>query len=429
VLFADAAAVHSPNADYLPGWNTANASGVIPGVAIDRVTRTAADAHLFQREVVPAGTTFSVSLSATNLEPDELELLLRGLTGVDGSHASVVGANANSGYGCVRWRPDAIKRMLPEDVSAWIASGATEMAADAARPVDAAESDRLWASRSTDLHARVTTTPVSLSLQLDTRGPFLVNDPTRTGKDPKPSHAFRRDAQGRAILPASSFRGAFRSQAERIARTIAGRIDAACQPGNRAHACKTVHELSDLNDVCFVCWAFGASGWASPLLVTDFVTDADDGEHAGQAVTLQGVAIDRFTGGAAPGKKFKSEAVRGIRLMGTLGLDTVRLETSAQKTRWKHDAVPAALGLLLLTLRDMKEGDIRFGFGSSKGYGEFSGSVTAASIPQELNALQHFLTNQLTPEDQLPIMGWVASLQRALAIGKGTDKEAHDGVS
>ncbi len=68
------------------------------------------------------------------------------------------------------------------------------------------------------------------------------------------------------------------------------------------------------------------------------------------------MAIDRFTGGAAPGLKFDADYADRPRLTGKIRVDLDRIE-------------PWALGLLALTFRDLIEGDITFGFGASKGYG------------------------------------------------------------
>lgn len=39
-------------------------------------------------------------------------------------------------------------------------------------------------------------------------------------------------------------------------------------------------------------------------------------------------------------------------------------------------------GLLILTLRDLLEGDIQSGFGRSKGFGSFQGKITTVTLPQ-----------------------------------------------
>ena len=59
---------------------------------------------------------------------------------------------------------------------------------------------------------------LKVTLQFD--GPFLVNDSRFQAKENDPDLRPRKTPDGKIVLPASSIRGAFRSQAERICRTI-----------------------------------------------------------------------------------------------------------------------------------------------------------------------------------------------------------------
>ncbi|MGH8615098.1 MAG: RAMP superfamily CRISPR-associated protein [Gammaproteobacteria bacterium] len=67
--------------------------------------------------------------------------------------------------------------------------------------------------------------------------------------------------QGRICLPARSFRGALRSQAERILRTLGHRC---CGPGT-GPPCEAVRKIEDVEKRCLACQVFGATGWRSPL--------------------------------------------------------------------------------------------------------------------------------------------------------------------
>jgi hypothetical protein len=100
---------------------------------------------------------------------------------------------------------------------------------------------------------------------------------------------------------------------------------------------------------------FGAAGWRSPLRVSDFVGSS--------LATLRQefLAIDRFTGGGAEHLKFDAETADRPVLTGHISLDLEALG-DVGVGRW-------ALGLLALTLRDLLEGDLTFGFGAAKGFG------------------------------------------------------------
>ncbi len=77
------------------------------------------------------------------------------------------------------------------------------------------------------------------------------------------------------------------------------------------------------------------------------------------------IAIDRFTGGGIEGRKYNAEGARsqaaGLVLKGQLRVDAARLERAGGGIE--------CLGLMALTLRDVAEGDVTFGWGSARGYG------------------------------------------------------------
>jgi CRISPR/Cas system CSM-associated protein Csm3 (group 7 of RAMP superfamily) len=215
---------------------------------------------------------------------------------------------------------------------------------------------------------------VSLAITLNFESHFLVNDPSQTGtmEEEKPAHAPLRDSAGRIVLPASSFRGALRSQAEKILRTLRGE-QAACYPDSKGPrpACEAVYSVSELRRLCPVCQLFGAPGWRSPLGISDFKTNdvvSDD-----ELFIQEFLAIDRFTGGGAKGAKFNARAIYRPRLSGSI---SINLEALA-----RAGAGCWALGLLTLTLRDMIEGDIRFGFGAAKGYGIARAKIALDQLP------------------------------------------------
>ena len=98
---------------------------------------------------------------------------------------------------------------------------------------------------------------------------------------------------------------------------------------------------------------FGAPGWRSPLALSDFVPE----EGACEIQTQEMLAVDRFTGGGREGAKYNAKAVIDPVFQGRIVLD-------------RNRAPSFALGLLALVLRDLKEGELSFGWGSAgKGYG------------------------------------------------------------
>jgi hypothetical protein len=168
-----------------------------------------------------------------------------------------------------------------------------------------------------------------------------------------------------------------RTQAERILRTMLDVDDdqwlepklqskihhhIACRPEIPDLACKPVKELKEVKEkLCLACQLFGAPGWRSPLRISDFTLLAGDYEY----ITQEMLAVDRFTGGGKAGAKYNALGIVSPKLAGTIEVEESRLE---------HQ--PWALGLLALVLRDLKEGDLAFGWGAAgKGYGRCQADI------------------------------------------------------
>ncbi|MBK6744817.1 MAG: hypothetical protein IPG66_18430 [Hydrogenophilales bacterium] len=347
------------------------------GVAIDRVLGVASDQKLYYQEVVrPACASSRPSKSATSKNPP-FKALLAALEAFN-DDSLTLGAETHSGKGRMTWKCARVCGLAGEAMKQWARDAFTGKA-DA--PIDRAQVVQIQPST----HS---TAAASLDVTLKFEGLFCVNDPgsCRLGqagekapqKTPMKTSMTpswlnkqpRLDAQGRAYLPANSFRGVFRSQMERIARTLG--LPKVCGEGTGI-TCKPLHHAKDVDNLCPVCQLMGAPGWKSLIEIGDF---RQQGEA--QVITQEFLAIDRFTGGGADGKKFNARAVVRPTLQGRLSLDETRLASLKDKD--------AALALFTHTLRDLKEGDLRFGMGTAKGYGACKAEYTVgtASIPRDL---------------------------------------------
>jgi hypothetical protein len=327
---------------------------VLGRTAIDAVTGTASEHLLFHLEVVPEGTKFQVRIRGKSFGEkrwqDAVELIERGLRPCNRGTLRW-GAGESNGWGRGRWTLDAVRVMEAEERKRWLADP---------RPLDEALG-AIPANRKDEVatrEAESTGTSRTLDLVLRFDGhPFLVNDPPKTGTqaEKKHGHAARRTPDGRLLLPAESFRGVFAHQAARIAQTR--RKDGNRQTVKRGTAKKLPSGVSALTRL------FGAAGWSSTIEVRDFVEiTRDNGPCQSNSRTQQFVAIDRFTGGGAEDRKFDAEGGWQPWLKGSLTVNLDRLENEMGRPE-------PALGLLALTLRDLAEGDLAFGWGSGKGYG------------------------------------------------------------
>lgn len=380
-----------------PHWEANLLTGVGVSVAIDRRTRTASDRKLFHYELVPPGVSFDVVIAGRHLTDQEVPLLLAALDGFnDADDPATLGSGTGDGCGLLKWTREEVLRLDAAGLKKWLEGGA-QVAGDL---IVRDFGNRVDVPRASLVPSGKAVVRVEIEMRFD--GSFLVNDPSQTVRpelpDPSapkpPAHAPRRDSAGRPYLPAASFRGSFRSQAEKILRTLGG-DRAACHDG-LSNSCKAVGNGEEVKELCPTCKVFGATGWRAPFQVSDFTACADVTE-----ATQDFLAIDRFTGGGA--NKLKFDALGAVRpvLIGTLSLDLKALERAG--------AGPWALGLLALTLRDLVEGDISFGFGAAKGYGTCRATIGRVSTPAwDLipAPFQEGLTAEL-----LPVTGTTALLQ------------------
>ena len=378
--FLDALLALPPKGDTpLPHWDETRQTWVEIINAIDRERGTVAENHLAHRETVAPGSGFAVVITGQFSKPDEdIPLLLAMLETFNRAENPIMlGADTASGKGRMRWELEAVERIDAAAALAWLDSDDQGMAADAFCPVPN-EKLKTLREKASELQLNGSGGR-SFDITLKFDGPFLVNNPlTKAQVDAEkqlpqqqrsPDARPRTNEQGEVILPAKSFRGVLRSQGEKILRTMLDLNDEqwqnkaiqkwvekhiACRPEIANRACKPIKKKDDVEKLCLACQLFGAPGWRSPLELTDFSLIPGNYEIH----TQEFVAIDRFTGGGKDSAKFNARAILYPQFTGRLHLDESRLPAN-----WAH-------GLLALLLRDLKEGEMRFGWGAaSKGYG------------------------------------------------------------
>ena len=354
-----------------PWWKSDLGTGVATSVAIERTTATAAEEMLYSLEFVPVGTDFTLEITGANLTEEEVARAVALLEAFnrDEKHAPTLGAGRSLGWGKVKVAVSEVRTLsadqflameLPADKSGYELCQATDVP-QLAVEIPSPEDQLL----------------LKLHLRFDTD--WLVNDPQQRERSavakekspkkgakqiPPPDAAPVLDEFGRPFLPAKSLRGALRSQAEKILRTVglpaAGPGDQPDLSGESpSSAQKIISNLTETQDLAMI--LFGTTNWLSPLTVSRFV--AAEGESINM-LRNEFVAIDRFTGGAADKFKFSAQVASPADLQGTLTIDLARLA--------KADPSLASLGLLALTLRDLVDGDIGIGLGARQGRGRCS---------------------------------------------------------
>ena len=360
------------------------------GVGIDRMTRVAARAAAvkFDMEVLPKGTEFDLRLELEDADENDERLLAvalaewqAGRAWIGGRMARGLGAFDLTGVKLVERdlsNEDGLMGFLKADTP-WV--GASERAGWLDGRLNEA---RKQVQGSTACHDGVARSFVTVRFDLKIQGPFLTNDTAaavHSGFDSVPLLDMI-NTNGKPVLPGSSLRGALRSHAERIARTLATLETTkpddflvkcpACNPvesGDENAAlvnCDTllrkVAKIPDEDEVtddqlCLACRLFGSTRRGSRLFIEDAEADVSTLRKV-----LDFLAVDRFTSGGREGAKFDAFALWqpgfSVRL---------HLENPAS---WE-------LGWLMLVLRDIQDEMLTVGFGGAKGFGRASvGSLT-----------------------------------------------------
>ena len=364
------------------------------GVGIDRVTGSAATSVLYRREVVPRGAWVSLAVDIeARTEPEqrqdlqEVAVLVRALAA---GHLSF-GASTTRGLGVLTLDPasvvvrverladragllDALGGHAPE-------LGWEALMAEVGEPGIEAETVRRHDGVD---EVTVTWRPT---------GPLMVRAGMEgVAVDAVPLLGETRPGYLVQVLPGSSVKGALRSRAELILRTLLGRpAPRGRDDGNRFLAQMAQEEL--------VVALFGTSagrelvvlGKATVAVRDCYSCDGDvAAEEWARLFTDEGeaglsparrlkmrradhVAIDRWTGSAAEHLLYST--------LEPAGQNWEPLHITLDTRRLPDDLRVPAQALLWLVLRDLKAGLIPLGYATNRGMGDIE--VTALSHPWE----------------------------------------------
>lgn len=267
------------------------------GHARDPVTNTVQDSMLYQREIVPAGHCFEVTLIVNNTCERELAQLHHVLRQIP---QEALGAAKRSGLG--RFEPldaeddirtqvvdsDAVKRWLSEMQLRPLQDVATSLAVDAQLADALEQPGRRW------------------QVALLPQAAFHIGtglSESRDGCD----IALPQLHQGLAIVPGKALKGALRAAAGRLLMSALYRL----APALPAGAISAAAARSVADTVLQV--LFGGEGQAGCLWVDDLLSPV-----VPKSTDRYFNAIDRFTGGTADGKLFSIKALYCTRLEGEI---------------------------------------------------------------------------------------------------------------
>ncbi|WP_316669595.1 RAMP superfamily CRISPR-associated protein [uncultured Propionibacterium sp.] len=411
--------------------------GTRTGIAVDRYWGTAADTALFAHEYLPAGVGLELTVTAqagppddgspdagAAASPEQVERLFRLILGLLKDGRVGFGGRRNAGWGRVEldgdraWNLTRSELGSREGLMAWLGGG--QDITDQFAPVGCGAGERVrisieWRSPSGILVAEPRGAGDAGPADAENTAPAEADTADRGadpgGEETEPARPLRcgPGENDLLVLPGSSVRGALRSRASRIARTVL-----AARRGVRNWSETGVHDqLAD--DPVLVRDLFGSTEHRGALTVLDTLAA---GPGPCRKVTHN--AGDRWTGGVAEGALY-SEEVHDVAWNSIeLELDPGMFPGGTGPDRHR-----AAWCLLGLTLAELATGTLPLGSRGARGMGQVT--VTRLRVEggrQIVGGPWDFTASG--PGDTESIAARVLESLRTLAIGKNPDVADED---
>ena len=368
------------------------------GNAIDRYWGSAGDTALFKHEYLPRGKELALTITAEAGLPDgvevpqgdvappgpeQVEKLFALIIGLIKDGRVAFGGRQNAGWGRVAlsdskkaWTLTKAEPGSRTGLEEWL-SGAGGRSVDVA-PVDCGGSGRMrieitWDSPTGILVAEPQDDGSQEEADAGAADGLPEEAEGADSEETKPARPLRAGPEETdpIVLPGSSVRGALRTRATRIARTI---LLAKKDPNTEADwSGAGVHEQL-AHDPSLVRDLFGSTTHRGALTVLDTLA-AEDGPS--RKVTHN--AGDRWTGGVADGLLYSEEVYDSTWNSIVLELDLDRLltnaragleETSGQEDSQGEDRSCAAFCLLGLVLAELAAGTLPLGSRGTRGMGQ-----------------------------------------------------------
>ena len=399
------------------------------GVGIDRTTGAASDGALYEHEFLPRGTAFDIRITAEGRDDESMEnkqsegipgpasseaieLLLRLIRSLFKSKAISLGGHTGSGQGAIKVQESNEEHQDSDDQ--YLRIVAKSKGIEGKEPVDIVDAltgaltEGPESSKGTDSSAWVGTQPARIKITWWSPTGIFVAEDEKLTKQRKTAKEAENEEKGineevhevvyplrdpsvewenaQLLIPGTSIRGALRSRASRIARTVLAAKDEL--------PTLTSHDLHEqiAAEPNLVRYMFGSTEYRGAITVHDCLST-----KRGKLIEVTHNAIDRWTGGVIDGGLFTEavylgthwepitididlrqllnniEAEKGPEDDGkTVGADQTGIgsEDREQSKPTHADYAHAAYVLLGLVLAELSAGTLPLGSRSTRGLGQ-----------------------------------------------------------
>ena len=399
------------------------------GVGIDRTTGAASDGALYEHEFLPRGTRFTIRITAEGRDDEKMrreqsdgipgpasskaiELLLHLIRSLFKSEAIALGGRTGSGQGAIKVQESNEECQASDDQ--YLRIVAQSKGIEGKEPVDIVDAltgaltEGPESSKGTDSSAWVGTQPARIKITWWSPTGIFVAEDEKLTKQRKAQKEAENEEKGineevhevvyplrdpseewkkaQLLIPGTSIRGALRSRASRIARTVL-----AARDDFKPLTSHDIHEqiAAEPNLVRYM---FGSTEYRGAVTVHDCLST-----KRGKLIEVTHNAIDRWTGGVIDGGLFTEavylgthwepitididlrqllnniEAEKGPEDDGkTVGADQTGIgsEDREQSKPTHADYAHAAYVLLGLVLAELSAGTLPLGSRSTRGLGQ-----------------------------------------------------------
>lgn len=310
------------------------------GVGIDRTTGAASDGALYEHEFLPRGTRFTIRITAEGRDDESMEnkqsegipgpasseaieLLLRLIRSLFKSKAISLGGRTGSGQGAIKVQESNEEHQDSDDQ--YLRIVAKSKGIEGKEPVDIVDAltgaltEGPESSKGTDSSAWVGTQPARIKITWWSPTGIFVAEDEKLTKQRKTAKEAENEEKGineevhevvyplrdpsvewenaQLLIPGTSIRGALRSRASRIARTVLA--------AKNELPTLTSHDLHEqiAAEPNLVRYMFGSTEYRGAITVHDCLST-----KRGKLIEVTHNAIDRWTGGVIDGGLF-TEAV------------------------------------------------------------------------------------------------------------------------
>lgn len=390
------------------------------GVGIDRTTGAASDGALYEHEFLPRGTRFDIRITAEGRDDETMEnkqsegipgpassdtvkKLLEFIVDVLNSGAICLGGRTGSGQGRIEVQKSDKKRQgskeeRQEPKEQYLRIVARSKGIEGKKPVDVVDAltgaltEGPESSKGTRSSAWAGSKPACIEINWwSPTGIFVAEDEKLTKQRKAAKEAENRKKgideevhevvyplrdpseeweNAQLLIPGTSIRGALRSRASRIARTVLAARDEL--------STFTSHDLHEqiAAEPNLVRYMFGSTEYRGAVTVHDCLST-----DPGKCIEVTHNAIDRWTGGVIDGGLFTEAVYLGTHWEPiTIDIDLRQLlnnieaekgpEDREQSKPTHADYAHAAYVLLGLVLAELSAGTLPLGSRSTRGLGQ-----------------------------------------------------------